>query len=362
MNRIENWKETIEELGRIVTTEEGIPYLGWTNSGMRFSYTGSCLMAELEPICAVEGEDGRKTWPYLAVFYDDRTEPEFIFEVKDSKRAYLIFGSETSETHRITIRKVTENLKGKIGVKGFLGDGGIKKVPGTKKIQIEFIGDSITCGFGNMTDDRDRAFYAADENGWMSHAAVAGRILEAEVHMISCSGISLTAGIDKKSWDFQDMSTIYPYTDCLLQQYFGDEEMVPWDFASHPSDVIVVNLGTNDAAAINLCGDIRKGTDLFENEYYDFLELLRKKNGKDSWIICALGPLDYYLYDIIEKAANRYAEDKDDNKIRCFKYMKVRAGEGYGACSHPSLATQKRMGQEIAEYIRTLTGGNYGFR
>lgn len=297
----------------------------------------------------------RKLWPYLAVFYDDRQKPDIVFEVGELQDKYLLFASEQVETHVITLRKLSENAAGKIICNGFLGDGCIEKAANReKKLQIEFIGDSITCGFGNMTQERDRAFYTSEENGWMSHAAIAGRLLDAEVQMISCSGITLSEMLNKEVWELPGMCSIYSYTDWFMEKELQKNMYSEWNFKEHPKDVIVINLGTNDSAMIDLYGDIQAGIRLFEETYYKFLETVRKKNGEAPWIICTLGPLDYFLYDSIEKTARRFSSEKNDEKIRCFKYMKVRLGEGFGACAHPSLLTQERMGREIAEYIQEL--------
>lgn len=363
MHNLENWRKKAEYLGRILEENE-IIYINWTNAGLRFSFTGTCLIADLKSIYKIEEEmdangcpngKSRKLWPYLAVFYDDKQEPDVVFEVGERQDKYLLFASEQSETHVITLRKLSENAAGKIICNGFLGDGCLEKAANKeKKLQIEFIGDSITCGFGNMTQERDRAFYTSEENGWMSHAAIAGRLLDAEVQMISCSGITLAEALNKETWELPGMCSIYPYTDQFMEKELGRTVYSEWNFEAQPKDVIVINLGTNDAAMIDICGDIQAGIRHFEETYYRFLETVRQKNGNVPWIICALGPLDYFLYDSIEKAARRFSEEKKDKKVRCFKYMKVRIGEGFGACAHPSLLTQERMGKEIAEYIQEL--------
>lgn len=357
MKRIQNWIEKTECLGRTLKEEESV-YLGWTNTGLYFSFTGTCLIADLDALCETESESGRELWPYMAVFYDDRQQPELIFEVKSPQNTYLLFASEKEETHRITLRKITENTTGKIICNGFWGEGSIERErQKEKRLQIEFIGDSITCGFGNMTTERDRMFYPGEENGWMSHGAVAGRLLHADVQMISCSGITLAEPLNKEIWELPAMCKIYPYTDWFLEKKQNKETFTEWDFKSNPKDVAVVNLGTNDSSLIDICEDIPLGIENFEKTYYEFLHLLRRKNGADTWIICALGPLDYYLYDSIERTEKRFAAEQKDEKVRCFKYMKVRIGEEYGACSHPSLRTQERMGKEITDYIRTLING-----
>ena len=362
--KMKDCTEKIQRLGRTYEAPTGDLYMNWTCSGVRFLHTGSCLLAQLKVIPGEELDrnpmDGsvstRKLWPYLAVFLDDQEEPVRCFEVNDSTDSYLLYSGESSETHIITLGKLTENQKGKLGLTGLQTDGTIERAEeenGTLK--IEFIGDSITCGFGNMSNDRNRLFFPIDENGWMSHAAIAARKLKAQFNLISYSGIAITKGLGNFEWLAPSMPELYPYTDRLVEEQLGkNESFIEWDFNRYKPDVIVLNLGTNDATLIDFNQDIVNGINKFEEDYYQFLTMIREKNGTEPWIICSLGSMDYYLYDIIQKAAERYSKDHQDQRITCFKYGRIRVFDGMGACGHPNLITQTRMGEEIADFIQSL--------
>ena len=356
VKRVKDWENTVQTLGRVYCDQQDYMYLGWTDTGVKFRYVGCELIALLEGICGTEKsetEKDREIWPYLAVFVDDEEEPYKVFPVNKSSGQYLLYSSEKEEEHIIILRKLTENPKGKIKIIDFLGDGQIKAIPKNKnQLRIEFIGDSITCGFGNMSEDKDRAFYAEDENGWMSHAAIAGRMLNAEVELISYSGISVTTGMCGEKWPIPDMASLYPYTDCMVQEYLHEGILQEWNFMNNPKDVVVLNLGTNDAVVIDQGEDISGGIRRFEEDYYHLLEMIRCKNGKDTWIVCALGPLDYYLYDNIQKVERHFAKEKQDLRITCFKYGKTLLKEGIAPCNHPTVQTQMRMAEEISGFIK----------
>ena len=312
--------------------------------------------------------ESRETWPWAAVFVDDGEEPVRYFEADRPDDVYplLVFGEE--EVHTVTIRKITENAKGKLCLMEFYTDGEIfesdedaEHGTGRRKdvLHLEFIGDSITCGFGNMVNDANRMFYSADENSWMAHPAVAARKLQADFSVIACSGIAATEGIGKFAYALPPMKYYYPYRDRMAQEMEGAvDEPVLWDFQEHVPDVIVLNLGTNDATVIDLNDDTKAGVEKFEKDYFEFLQLLRRYNGPSPWIICALGSLDYFLYDSIQKVAEQFVAAYQDDRISCFKYGRVRVNDGLGACRHPYVTTQVRMGEELAAYIReTLQGG-----
>lgn len=360
--RISECREQLQMLGRTFTTESGDLFCNWTCSGVRFVFRGSSLAVKVRAFPSQEQElnpvtaafESRDTWPWIAVFVDDGEEPVRYFEANRKEDVYplVIFAEE--ELHTVTIRKMTENAKGKVCLTEFCTDGEIlasDREDGNFK--LEFIGDSITCGFGNMVNDADRMFYSADENGWMAHPAVAARALKADFSVISCSGIAVTEGIGKFAYALPPMKHYYPYRDRMAQELEGEiPNPALWDFQNHVPDVIVLNLGTNDATVIDLNGDTQAGIAKFEKDYDEFLEMLRAYNGKAPWIICALGSLDYFLYDSIQRVAEKFRREYNDNRISCFKYGRVRVNDGLGACRHPYVTTQVRMGEELAEYIR----------
>lgn len=82
--------------------------------------------------------------------------------------------------------------------------------------------------------------------------------------------------------------------------------------------------------------------------------MIRECNGEKPWIICALGSMDYYLFDHIQRIAEKYSREHQDSRISCFKYGRIRFTDGLGACRHPYVTTQIRMGEEIAGYIEKL--------
>lgn len=312
-----------------------------------------------------EGNEGRETWPWAAVFADDEEQPVRYFEADRRDALYPLLLFEGDGIHRITIRKITENAKGKLCIAEFCTDGEILPLiqenrqgaeqSAAGRLSLEFIGDSITCGFGNMVNDANRMFYSADENGWMAHPAVAARRLQADFSVVACSGIAMSAGIGNFDYGMASMKYYYPYRDRMLQELEEKvDEPVLWDFQKHIPDVIVLNLGTNDAAVIDLNADTHAGVEQFEKDYFEFLQLLRSYNGPSPWIICALGSLDYFLYDSIQRVAESFRRAYNDDRVSCFKYGRVRVSDGLGACRHPYVTTQVRMGEEQAAYIRSI--------
>lgn len=367
MKKIEylSCKDKVKTIGRtFYDNEKEILLMNWTCSGMEVQFQGKYLMGnfyawsgvEIDGVPFDENAPKRTVWPYIAVFLDNVEEPYRVIHLSKERETYLLYEGADEETHTIRIVKLTEQYKTKVGFAHFLMDGELclpKEI--IKKKQIEFVGDSITCGFGNMTTEKDRFFFSEDENGWMSHGAIAARMLDMDCQMICISGIcsSQRKGIPQE----YAMNELYPYTDLVYHNAMKkSQEPEKWDFTGHPSDYVVLNLGTNDATAIMLSPEQEQKSEIeaFYREYLAFIKEIRKLNGAGTWIICALGSMDYYLYYDIVQIVEKYKQESGDNAISCFRYKKMSVMDPIGACNHPHVITQQKMAKEIAEEIKRI--------
>ena len=197
----------------ILNAKEALPYLqlhgrtrfqekmnalffNWTCSGFTVRFRGTSLQAvflampdrqpfppdapEDLPVIGLVAQDGETlAWRRLLNEVENRID--------------LFSGTEGEYTLRIV--KLSENMRGKAALLCLETDGELlfaSPVPENKRY-IEFIGDSITCGFGNEAAGRDSPFDTREENGWISFGAVCARKLGAEFSMISVSGICACA-------------------------------------------------------------------------------------------------------------------------------------------------------------------------
>jgi lysophospholipase L1-like esterase len=153
------------------------------------------------------------------------------------------------------------------------------------------------------------------------------------------------------------MDELYEYTDRLYDTLTGREPQ-RWDFAAHKTDIVIVNLGTNDVNPIRFYNELGKADEEerhFYERYTAFIKQLRRCNGPSALICCTLGPLDYYLYDVIRQAVTDYVNESGDERVRCFKLIGVNLmTEGFGAIGHPSALTHARIGNELAARLKDL--------
>lgn len=82
--------------------------------------------------------------------------------------------------------------------------------------------------FGNSASDVSHEFEASEENGWLTHGAIAARALELEPRFVSVSGISVAKSSAMPN--LYGMNELYPYTDRIIQDKLAqNEEAPPWN-------------------------------------------------------------------------------------------------------------------------------------
>ncbi|SDZ75909.1 Lysophospholipase L1 [Lachnospiraceae bacterium NK3A20] len=335
----------------------------WSASGVEFTFTGTFLSAlfcadngnELEgPPPYDEKTPKRATWPIIGVFLDDMPQPIRTFQVSGPHESWLLYRSDDVQAHRFRLIKITENTKSFLGIQEFHAEGKFEQAQVPKKKRLEVVGDSITCGYGNESLDPARGFYSDEENSWMAYSMRTGAALDMETSLISVSGIT---AVHHDGWPAEYvMEDIYAYTDMpgqVKSGHYTRETCELWDFKAHHNDFVVINLGTNDAFATLFSPDT-KDEENFAGKYLSFLKKVRGCNGPDTIIVCALGSMNYYLYDRILEAVAQYRKETEDSKVYTFKFRPMHPMDGIGASGHPSMSTHQKMAAELTDFLKTL--------
>ena len=336
---------------------EDILYFNYSCATIEFTFRGTHLNVSLRALCGQEfegppGPDApcRPTWPWLAVFLDDMDRPIRKFEIASENETWLLYQSREPETHRIRLVKLTEDFKSFLGISAFTMEGELLPTEPKAAKTPEIIGDSITCGYGNLVKDPARHFYSADEDGWQAYGAIAGRRFGFDFNCVSISGIT---AVKHPGWMLPyAMEEIYAYTDRIGQEKLGLEPE-KWDFAAHPKDYVVLNLGTNDCYAIQFAPDPEELA-RFPAAYGAFLRELRRLNGPRTQIICALGSMNYFLFSDIAEAVAQYRRETGDERVHLLRFKPMHPLDGAGADAHPALDTHYKMGAELAALIESL--------
>lgn len=348
-----SWKATSDNtklIGRNVIKDD-VTWLVQSGSAVEFNVTGESAEIVLAGDSGTDSDEDHR--PRYAVYVDDELILDEILSVK--KKKIEIFSGKSSITKKVKVIMLSEAIYGAIGVDSInVSSGAAKPVKPVAKnnICIEFIGDSITCAYGVESKNSEEPFKTSTENFTKSYAYLTAQKLGADYSTVCYSGHGIISGYTGN--DQKDPKAIIP--DCYEYASKRNGYTDKWDFESHKSDIIVINLGTNDSLYItgNSRTDLKKRSQEFIDEYIKFLKTVRKNNNQ-SYIICTLGTMDYYnISKFANKAVEKYRSETDDNKITFYRSVMQNAADGYGSDSHPSEVTQQKISCELSDKIRQI--------
>lgn len=252
-------------------------------------------------------------------------------------------------SHEVKAMYVIEGLFRTPEFRGFILDKGASLLPppALPERKIEFIGNSITCGYGVESTEMTDPFEDETENHWLTYANIVSDSLGAAHTSISRSGIGVYRNYDgPKEGSVENMPWQYEYT------LFNDHSE-RWDFSKYQPQLVCVNLGTNDFSTDNY--DARR----YEKNYRSFLATVREKY-PDAKIVLLTGPMLGDKENNIEKAIlDRICKDfnkRGDREVYRFDFTFQTGGLGYGASWHPSKRQHQKMAGELLPYLRKLTG------
>lgn len=225
--------------------------------------------------------------------------------------------------HGVRLAKRTESpwAAGEFGGFTAAPGGRLLGAPAARSRQIEFIGDSLTVGYGNLSTTRDcTANGGVDRNtdADLGFAAQAGRGLGADYQITAYSGRGMVRNYDggEPGTDFRT------YYDRGLQSVPGDVWQQP---RSWRPQLVVVNLGTNDFSTPLHAGEQWATQDdlvsAYRTAYLGFLDKLRARYGPRTTIVVSAhafsgNPAFPQAAHQVVREANR----RGDSKVRYWYY------------------------------------------
>ena len=342
--------ENVKQLGRTYYSDKDILWCAFSGTGAEFKFSGTKCTINIvgDSVSTTSEVDNHAR---VAIYVNDK---RVVDEMLTKQENQFVVVDETEATNAtIKIVKLSETANSTFGIGSIEVEGGKIEPTEKKELLIEFIGDSITCGYGVDDEDRDHHFSTTTEDVTRAYAYKTAQTLNADYSMVAISGYGIISGYSSDDKPVSNQ-TIPQYYDTLGFTYggFGSEKPqdIKWDFSSRQPDVILINLGTNDSS-------YTKGKEdriaSFTEEYGKFIKTIREKN-PDATIICSLGIMGAQLYSSIELAVNTYVEETGDENIELFKFSEQRQEDGHAADWHPTETTHIKAAGKLVEKIQEI--------
>ncbi len=274
----------VRRLGRSNVTSNGIT-CDYTASGIEFN---AFIKGEFSFEVVNSSGDA-----YFTVFVDGERLDER-FSVKGSGGTVKVTGlsEDTTKEKSVRILKQSEHIHVRCEIASLSFYGQLMGKTAEREFYIEFIGDSITSGYGNLLNgtptgvDAGAAQYS---DGTQSYAFLAADLIEADSSIISWSGIGLQKG----------------YGAVLVKDYYQadsyqrDSGAKKFDFSkARTPDVVVVNIGTNDQTFL---GQNQGSKATFDLEVRNLVNIIRDAYGEDTPILWVYGMMGVACSDVTLK-------------------------------------------------------------
>ena len=181
--------ENVSYVGRTEIQSDGSVSFDWTGTYLRTRLSGGELSMKIS-------DTGIN---YYNVFVDSLLHKTVKVSGKDTLINF-ISGMDKS-IHHVLIQKRTEGEWGKTTIHQFVlhNKGELMKETECPSRHIEFIGNSLTCGYGVEGKDRSEPYKAETENCNLSYATIIARYFNADYTLIAHSG----RGSSPQLWRFR---------------------------------------------------------------------------------------------------------------------------------------------------------------
>jgi lysophospholipase L1-like esterase len=323
-------------IGRVDTTDPNKPRFAWSGSGFVAEFSGTSLSVQL---------DTGNGFVFKAVV-DDVPQPPLT--TSGGQGTYMIASGLAAGVHTVALYRQSEGQEGDTTLlQVTVGGGALRPPPTAPDRLIEIVGNSISCGYGDLGTSATCSFSLATESHWDSYEAVAARALDAELSTIAVSGRGVYRNNDGSM------------TDTMPDHYeraLTNDATPTWSFAAEPQ-AVVIELGTNDFAK----GD--PGT-AFTTAYVGFTGTVRMKY-PHALILLVIGPMmsdDYpqgqqqltkIRNDINSVISMRNGEGDHDLDVLEFT---VDGSSDQGCDYHPNVKKHQQMGDALAAKLKAKLG------
>lgn len=331
----------ITYVGRTLVGNSGDVSFDWSGTYLTIRFTGS--------YCAVRVSDTKKNYYNLFV---DGNAPSVITTFGRDSIIVLANGIGNGE-HTLRLQKRTEAEQGRTTIHSFelSAKGKLIVAPHAFERHIEFIGNSLTCGYGTEGLSKDEPFKAETENCNKAYGCIISRFFDADYTLIAHSGRGAAR-------NYGDKSTVSKNTMAdRMDNLFDEDQTIEWDYSESPykPDIVVINLGSNDFSTMP-----QPSREEFIDAYKRIVAKIRSGHGSTTPILCVAPrvaePAFTYICDFCNSCG--------DKNIHFAAILPKYCNEDsdLGSSAHPNYQGQRKMAMLLIPYISSITGWDVGLK
>lgn len=324
----------IRYMGRTLSTDEGVSF-DWSGTSFECRFTGRSF--------AIRVSDTKKNYYNLTVDGRDAG----VATVTGRDTVITLASGLGRGAHCLRMQKRTEGEQGRTTIHAVLldRDGRLLPAPAAPKRHIEFIGNSLTCGYGTEGLSQNEPFKPETENCDKSFSCILARYFGADYNLVSHSGQGAA-----RNYGDANPTSARTMVD-RIGRTFDQSEAPAWDFAQAPyrPDLVVIHLGTNDFSTRP-----HPSREEFRAAYLRILGTLRAAYGNETPILCVAPRVDGPAFDYLRELC-------DEAPYPNLGFAAVLPGycngdSDLGSSAHPNYAGQRKMAMLLIPYVSTLTG------
>lgn len=332
----------VKALGRTVF-ENGVRWFSMSGSGIEFLCDGDSVTVT----CRVYNSQyiSYNHRPRVIAFVNGEQKQDIVLDNESEDITLDI--SEYSGDCTVKLIKVSEGTYSTVGVSGISAKAKGDICPSPRgSLKIEFLGDSITCGYG-LDAGNVGSFSTRTENYSETYAYLASKELGADAAAVSFSGYGVLTGFPSNG--MANDYVIFKYYENALVNCDDVSAGQYWNFTANANDLVVINLGTNDASYCYT--EDRRNS--FVDEYKRLLSLVRLRE-PNAYILCVLGDMNNSLYTSIERAVSEYQDDTYDSRVKCATLSFEMGTYGSVIDGHPTKQSNALAAETLVSEIKSL--------
>lgn len=287
--------------------------------------------------------------PFVTIVVDDDYENQRRIEITEEYTdLILVDGIADNLEHKVTLYKSTESQDSILGIENIKTTGEFIADVDVKSHKIEFIGDSGSCGFGNLNKPTEQKT-SKGSDGMKGFAALTGIALDADFQIFAASGWGVKASI------YTTPNTVNVFDAYKYYDFGGTGATIKYDYSSFIPDLIVINLGTNDYsyiyAAVSDSVEYARRLQAYKDQYIALVNFVHTLY-PEAHILMLHGLMNEGK--VIADATNEmYNQLKP--QIPNLSTIEIN-GDGLGASNHPSASSHKQISGILVNHIKNTLG------